>query len=91
MANFQASTSVANAPKATQAIEQPLGNRERFIAAYDVEFQEWINEVVGGATLTGPSSWDGYAAQAVCDAGVKSLYSGDRIEIELGTRPALYS
>ena len=65
--------------------------RERFIAAYDVEFQEWINEVVGGATLTGPSSWDGYAAQAVCDAGVKSLYSGDRIEIELGTRPALYS
>ena len=25
--------------------------RERFIAAYDVEFQEWINEVVAG---TGP-------------------------------------
>src|SRR5680860_164429 len=64
--------------------------RERFIAAYDVEFQEWINEVVAGASLTGPSSWDGYAAQVVCDAGVKALYSGDRIEIELGSRPALY-
>jgi myo-inositol 2-dehydrogenase / D-chiro-inositol 1-dehydrogenase len=65
--------------------------RERFIAAYDVEFQEWINEVVAGTGLTGPSSWDGYAAQVVCDAGVKALYSGDRIEIELGSRPTLYS
>jgi len=65
--------------------------RERFISAYDVEFQEWINEVGAGASLTGPSSWDGYAAQVVCDAGVKALYTGDRIEIELGSRPALYS
>ena len=65
--------------------------RERFIAAYDVEFQEWINEVVTGAALTGPSAWDGYAAQAICDAGVTSLYSGDRVEIELGSKPALYS
>ncbi|MDX6232063.1 MAG: myo-inositol 2-dehydrogenase / D-chiro-inositol 1-dehydrogenase [Nocardioidaceae bacterium] len=65
--------------------------RERFIAAYDVEFQEWINEVVAGGGLTGPSSWDGYAAQAVCDAGVKALYSGDRIEIELRSRPPLYT
>ena len=44
-----------------------------------------------GTGLTGPSSWDGYAAQVVCDAGVKALYSGDRIEIELGSKPALYS
>ncbi len=65
--------------------------RERFVAAYDVEFQEWINEVVAGTGLTGPSSWDGYAAQAVCDAGVKALYSGDRVEIELGNKPSLYS
>jgi myo-inositol 2-dehydrogenase/D-chiro-inositol 1-dehydrogenase len=65
--------------------------RERFVLAYDVEFQEWINEVTGGRTLTGPSSWDGYAAQVVCDAGVRSLHEGDRVEIELGTRPALYS
>jgi myo-inositol 2-dehydrogenase/D-chiro-inositol 1-dehydrogenase len=65
--------------------------RERFIAAYDVEFQEWINEVASGSKLTGPSSWDGYAAQAVCDAGVKALYGGDRVEIELVEKPALYS
>ncbi len=65
--------------------------RERFISAYDVEFQEWINEVVAGTGLTGPSAWDGYAAQAVCDAGVQSLYSGDRIAIELVAKPSLYS
>ncbi len=65
--------------------------RERFISAYDVEFQEWINEVVAGTGLTGPSSWDGYAAQAVCDAGVQALYSGERIDIELGAKAALYS
>jgi myo-inositol 2-dehydrogenase/D-chiro-inositol 1-dehydrogenase len=65
--------------------------RDRFIAAYDVEFQEWINEVSTGAPLTGPSSWDGYAAQAVCDAGVEALHSGDRIAIDLGSKPVLYS
>jgi myo-inositol 2-dehydrogenase/D-chiro-inositol 1-dehydrogenase len=65
--------------------------RERFIAAYDVEFQEWIDEVVAGGTLSGPSAWDGYAAQVVCDAGVSALYGGDRVEIVLGDKPALYS
>ena len=34
----------------------PEDCRERFIAAYDVEFQEWINEVATGALLTGPSA-----------------------------------
>jgi myo-inositol 2-dehydrogenase/D-chiro-inositol 1-dehydrogenase len=65
--------------------------RERFIAAYDVELQEWVNGVAAGAGATGPSAWDGHAAQAVCDAGVTALYGGDRVEIELGERPALYS
>ena len=64
--------------------------RERFIGAYDTEFQEWINAVSAGTGPTGPSSWDGYAAQVVCDAGVKALYDGERVEIDLGDKPALY-
>jgi myo-inositol 2-dehydrogenase/D-chiro-inositol 1-dehydrogenase len=64
--------------------------RERFIAAYDTEFQEWIDAVSSGTGPTGPSSWDGYAAQVVCDAGVRALYDGERVEIELGDKPALY-
>ena len=49
--------------------------RERFIAAYDVEFQEWIDGVRDGGTY-GPSSWDGYAAAAVSDAAVESITTG---------------
>jgi len=69
----------------------PADWRERFIDAYDVEFQEWINAVAAGEGATGPSSWDGFAAQVVCDAGVEALHSGERIEIELGDKPALYA
>ncbi|QWZ07335.1 Gfo/Idh/MocA family oxidoreductase [Nocardioides panacis] len=71
-------------------VEVPEDWRQRFITAYDVEFQEWINAVSRGLGAVGPSAWDGYAAQVVCDAGVNALYSGDRVEIELGTKPALY-
>jgi myo-inositol 2-dehydrogenase / D-chiro-inositol 1-dehydrogenase len=71
-------------------VRVPEDWRERFIAAYDVEFQEWIAAVTAGLGATGPSSWDGYAAQVVCDAGVAALYSGDRVEIDLGEKPALY-
>jgi myo-inositol 2-dehydrogenase/D-chiro-inositol 1-dehydrogenase len=65
--------------------------RQRFIAAYDVELQEWVSAVASGEGATGPTAWDGYAAQVVCDAGVKALHSGDRVEIDLGDKPALYS
>lgn len=69
----------------------PQDWRERFVTAYDVELQEWIDEVGSGADLTGPSSWDGYAAQAVCDAGLEALHGGERVEIRLADKPALYS
>ncbi len=68
----------------------PQDWRERFIAAYDVELQEWVDELAAGRDVTGPSSWDGYAAQAVCDAGVEALYSGERVEVRLVEKPALY-
>jgi myo-inositol 2-dehydrogenase/D-chiro-inositol 1-dehydrogenase len=69
----------------------PVDWRERFVAAYDTELQEWVDAVASGAGATGPSSWDGYAAQVVCDAGVAALYSGERVEIELIDKPALYA
>ena len=64
--------------------------RERFILAYDVEFQEWIDGVRDGGTF-GPSSWDGYAAAVVSDAAVEALHSGERVAVELIDKPALYS
>ena len=68
----------------------PEGWRERFITAYDTELQEWINATAAGGA-TGPSSWDGYAAQVVCDAGVAALYSGERVPVTLIDRPGIYA
>jgi myo-inositol 2-dehydrogenase / D-chiro-inositol 1-dehydrogenase len=65
--------------------------RERFIAAYDTELQEWIAAVTAGEGATGPSSWDGYAAQVVCDAGVAALYGGERVDVQLIDKPTIYA
>ncbi|MFF9127262.1 Gfo/Idh/MocA family protein [Streptomyces sp. NPDC014889] len=62
---------------------------ERFEDAYDREVQTWIDSVRHG-TPTGPSAWDGFAAAAVCAAGVRSLTEGGRVEVELPERPPLY-
>lgn len=69
----------------------PVDWRERFIAAFDTEFAEWVDAISSGRGPTGPSSWDGYAATAIGDAGIEALYSGERVAIELAERPALYS
>jgi myo-inositol 2-dehydrogenase/D-chiro-inositol 1-dehydrogenase len=63
--------------------------RERFIRAYDIEFQEWIDAVVGDGQL-GPSAWDGYAAAVVSDAALAAKAEGSRTTVELGAKPALY-
>jgi len=68
----------------------PADWRERFIRAYDVELQEWI-DAVREAGEFGPSAWDGYCAAVVSDAAVKSLFGGSgRVEIKLGAKPSLY-
>jgi myo-inositol 2-dehydrogenase/D-chiro-inositol 1-dehydrogenase len=69
----------------------PADWRERFLAAYDVEFQEWIDSVAGGGAPVGPSAWDGYAAAVVSDAAVAALRDGDRVPVVLAAKPALYS
>ncbi|WP_329331281.1 Gfo/Idh/MocA family oxidoreductase [Streptomyces sp. NBC_00663] len=62
---------------------------ERFEDAYDREVQAWVDATRRGET-TGPSVWDGYAAAAVCEAGVLSQREGRRVEVELIERPAFY-
>ena len=73
----------------TVAQPVPADWRERFVRAYDVELQEWVDAVAGAGEL-GPSSWDGYAAAAVSDAGLAALRTGERVPVSLGDRPALY-
>jgi myo-inositol 2-dehydrogenase / D-chiro-inositol 1-dehydrogenase len=67
----------------------PADWRERFLRAYDVEFQEWVDAVAVGEP-TGPSAWDGYAASAVADAALEALHSGIRTSVKLADKPALY-
>jgi myo-inositol 2-dehydrogenase/D-chiro-inositol 1-dehydrogenase len=69
----------------------PVDWRDRFIGAYDVEFQEWINSIAHGGAPVGPSAWDGYAAAVVSDAGVAALRSGERVKVELAPKPDFYT
>ena len=59
--------------------------RQRFGRAYDIELQRWVDAARRG-TVDGPGAWDGYAAQAVCAAGVEALRTGRRTEVRLQAR-----
>jgi myo-inositol 2-dehydrogenase/D-chiro-inositol 1-dehydrogenase len=67
------------------------GFRERFGRAYDTEIQRWVNAVRGGSStgnyIDGPTAWDGYAAAAVCAAGVESLETGLPVDVQLAAHP----
>jgi len=65
------------------------GFRERFGQAYDTEFQRWVDAVHSGLNVDGPGSWDGYAASAVCEAGVESLDSGRAVEVKMVSRESI--
>ena len=67
----------------------PSSWRERFLRAYDIELQEWI-DAVGVGSCTGPSAWDGYAATAVAESCVTALHTGDRATVSLVDRPDFY-
>ena len=73
-----------------EAVDVPADFRDRFAAAYVEELRSWTASVADGR-LGGPSAWDGYAAAAVCEAGVAALHGGAPVDIELGPRPALYA
>ena len=59
---------------------------ERFGQAYDIELQRWVDAARAG-TIDGPGAWDGYAAVAVCEAGVQAVRSGEKVTVQLGARP----
>ncbi|BBZ29459.1 inositol 2-dehydrogenase [Mycolicibacterium madagascariense] len=65
------------------------GFRERFGQAYDTEFQRWVDAVASGFNVDGPGAWDGYAASAVCEAGVASLNGGGPVEVAMVARDSI--
>ncbi|MDO4271196.1 MAG: Gfo/Idh/MocA family oxidoreductase [Eubacteriales bacterium] len=63
--------------------------KDRFIEAYDIEFQEWVKALEAGAP-TGPSAWDGYAACVAADALNRSRGTGSFLPVEMMEKPELY-
>lgn len=59
---------------------------ERFGLAYAVELQRWVAAARQGG-IDGPGAWDGYAAVAVCEAGVQAVNTGQKVAVELAARP----
>ena len=59
---------------------------ERFGAAYDTELQRWVDAARPG-TIDGPGAWDGYAAVAVCEAGVEAVRTGAKVAVDMHPRP----
>ncbi|UXT61212.1 Gfo/Idh/MocA family oxidoreductase (plasmid) [Agrobacterium fabrum] len=65
--------------------------KDRFIASYDVELQDFIHAAAKG-TASGPTSWDGYVAAITSDACVTAQEKeGQSVAIDLPARPALYN
>lgn len=65
-------------------------HNDRFYGAFVTEVQEWITAVSEGRH-TGSSSWDGYAAAVVCDAGVQALTADGEVAITMIAKPELYA
>lgn len=65
----------------------------RFIDAYDVELQRFLDIVNGRKNYTEQiaSAWDGYVAEITSDACVEALHQpGVTLPINVPERPALY-
>jgi len=69
--------------------EVPQDYLVRFADAYDRQVQSWVDATRRGL-VTGPGTWDGYAAAAVAEAGVRALDTGARTPVDMAPRPALH-
>ncbi|MBC2036321.1 Gfo/Idh/MocA family protein [Listeria booriae] len=64
--------------------------KDRFIDAYDIEIQDFIDSIRKTGEPKGPTSWDGYIASVTAAACVKAQESGVTETIELDERPTFY-
>lgn len=90
MAQLPAVPSVVLSKGAKRSTDILTDWKERFIAAYDVEFQDISDRLNAGQELGGPSSWDGYIAAVTSDACIKSQETGKTEEIKLIEKPEFY-
>lgn len=63
---------------------------DRFIEAYDIEFQQWVDAVKQGV-VKGPTAWDGYAACITADVCTKAREKGTIETITMPECPKFYN
>ena len=63
---------------------------ERFVDAYNIEFQEWINACKEGR-VDGPTAWDGYVGQVTAAAASKARDEQQVMTISYQEKPAFYN
>lgn len=61
----------------------------RFVDAYNVELQEWINATKEGR-VDGPDAWDGYVGQVTAKAASKARDEQHKVKIEFDAMPDFY-
>ncbi|WP_342048095.1 Gfo/Idh/MocA family protein [Bacillus sp. OTU530] len=64
--------------------------KQRFIAAYDKELQDFMDSIKNTGEPNGPTSWDGYIAAVTADACVKSQQTGEKEFVVLADKPDFY-
>ena len=61
----------------------------RFVEAYNVEVQEWINATKEGR-VDGPTAWDGYVGQVTAAAASKARDTQTVVDITIDEKPEFY-
>lgn len=60
-----------------------------FADAYRIQDRRWV-ESLSAEAASGPSVFDGYAAQVVADAALESIGSGTAVSVDVPATPGLY-
>jgi myo-inositol 2-dehydrogenase/D-chiro-inositol 1-dehydrogenase len=64
--------------------------KDRFIEAYDIELQDFIDSIRKTGEPNGPTAWDGYIAAVTSDVCLKAQESGKKEEISFTEKPDFY-
>ncbi|MDQ2755130.1 MAG: Gfo/Idh/MocA family oxidoreductase [Actinomycetota bacterium] len=72
------------------AVAEHPGYVSRFVEAYDLEVQAWVDAARQGR-IGGPSAWDGYLAALASEAGVEAQRSGRRVAVRAEEKPSFYA
>lgn len=75
--------------EAERSVELNTHWKDRFVDAFDVEIQSWVDNTLNGI-VDGPTAWDGYVAGVTADALVKAQTTGAIEKIVFEKKPIFY-